>query len=172
LHASSLETKNFKTIAFSPDFFFWIGNFYGPLGMAWAKDFLGTTLPVRIFGLIFGSMATMESIEDYREAFLAHLRAGRSQGEPKTLYGPMHYILDLGGKRLRPILTLMCCELFGGKAQQAMGAAMAIETFHNFSLVHDDIMYRAPLRRGRATVHDKWELNQGLLSWTALLVLD
>jgi len=82
----------------------------------------------------------------------------------------MHYILDLGGKRLRPVLTLMCCELFGGKAQQAMGAAMAIETFHNFSLVHDDIMDRAPLRRGQATVHEKWDLNTGILSGDALLV--
>lgn len=112
----------------------------------------------------------MESIADYREAFLAHLRATRTHGEPETLYGPMHYILDLGGKRLRPVLTLMCCELFGGEARQAMGAAMAIETFHNFSLVHDDIMDRAPLRRGRATVHEKWGLNTGILSGDALLV--
>src|SRR5690606_3097418 len=95
---------------------------------------------------------------------------GRSQREPQSLYEPMHYILDLGGKRLRPVLTLMCCELFGGKADRAMGAAMAIETFHNFSLVHDDIMDKAPLRRGQATVHEKWDLNTGILSGDALLV--
>src|SRR5690606_25283420 len=118
----------------------------------------------------FGFMATLESIEGYREAFLAQLAAGRSQREPQSLYEPMHYILDLGGKRLRPVLTLMCCELFGGKADRAMGAAMAIETFHNFSQVHDDIMDKAPLRRGQATVHEKWDLNTGILSGDALLV--
>jgi len=115
-------------------------------------------------------MATLEFIDGYREAFLARLKAGGPVKEPRNLYEPMAYILDLGGKRLRPVLTLMCCELFGGKAQRAMDAALAVETFHNFSLVHDDIMDRAPLRRGQATVHEKWDLNTGILSGDALLV--
>lgn len=91
--------------------------------------------------------------------------------EPTNLYEPVHYILGLGGKRLRPILTLMTAEVFGGKAKDAMDAALAIEMFHNFSLVHDDIMDDAPLRRGKTTVHEKWDLNTGILSGDAMLIL-
>ena len=116
-----------------------------------------------VFWMYFWNMATLEFIDGYREAFLARLKAGGPVKEPRNLYEPMAYILDLGGKRLRPVLTLMCCELFGGKAQRAMDAALAVETFHNFSLVHDDIMDRAPLRRGQATVHEKWDLNTGTM---------
>src|SRR5690606_29335330 len=78
---------------------------------------------------------------------------------------------NLGGKRLRPVLTLMTADLFGGRHQDAMNAAMAIEIFHNFSLVHDDIMDDAPLRRGKQTVHEKWDLNTGILSGDAMLIV-
>ena len=82
----------------------------------------------------------------------------------------MDYILSLGGKRLRPILTLAACEAFGGDSQQALAPALGIEVFHNFSLVHDDIMDQAPLRRASETVHVKWDINTAILSGDALLV--
>jgi geranylgeranyl diphosphate synthase type II len=88
---------------------------------------------------------------------------------PEMLYDPMHYILQLGGKRLRPILSLMGSGIYGDPAK-AMPQAMAIELFHNFSLIHDDIMDAAPLRRGKTTVHMKWNENVGILSGDGMLV--
>jgi geranylgeranyl diphosphate synthase type II len=82
----------------------------------------------------------------------------------------MSYILGLGGKRLRPVLTLLAAELFGGKYEDAYDAAMAVEFFHNFSLIHDDIMDEAPIRRGKTTVHQKWDVNTGILSGDAMLI--
>lgn len=89
---------------------------------------------------------------------------------PENLYAPMRYILNLGGKRIRPVLTLMGCELFNTEYSDAKDAALAIEFFHNFSLIHDDIMDAAPLRRGEPTVHTKWNSNNAILSGDALLV--
>lgn len=83
---------------------------------------------------------------------------------PKEMYQPMAYIIGLGGKRIRPLLTLVGCDLFDEKPQQAIHAAMAVELFHNFSLIHDDILDNAPLRRGNATVHEKWNHNIAILS--------
>lgn len=100
-----------------------------------------------------------ESIADY--SFPKH---------PENLYAPMRYILDLGGKRIRPVLALMGCELFHSDFSKAKNAALAIEFFHNFSLIHDDIMDAAPLRRGEPTVHEKWNTNNAILSGDALLV--
>ncbi|MEN8879767.1 MAG: polyprenyl synthetase family protein, partial [Polaribacter sp.] len=91
--------------------------------------------------------------------------------EPKNLYEPVDYILKLGGKRIRPVLTLMAADIFGGSSKDALPAALAIEVFHNFTLVHDDIMDAAPLRRGQATVHEKWDINTGILSGDAMLIL-
>ena len=91
--------------------------------------------------------------------------------EPRNLYEPIRYILDLGGKRIRPVLTLMSAEIFDAPYQKALPAALAVEVFHNFSLVHDDIMDDAPLRRGKATVHEKWNINTGILSGDAMLIL-
>lgn len=91
--------------------------------------------------------------------------------EPQTLYEPIGYILSLGGKRLRPVLTLMSCSYFGGAYHKALNAALAVEWFHNFSLIHDDIMDEAPLRRGKETVHAKWDTNTGILSGDAMLIL-
>ena len=110
-------------------------------------------------------------IKEYKALFLEHLNKRVRIKEPKNLYTPITYILNLGGKRLRPILTLLSCDLFGGDRLEALDAALAIEMFHNFSLVHDDIMDDASLRRGNKTVHEKWNLNTGILSGDAMLVL-
>lgn len=89
---------------------------------------------------------------------------------PGNLYEPISYIMNLGGKRLRPIMLLMSAELFGCDPEKAVPAAMAIETFHNFTLIHDDIMDNAPLRRGRQTVHEKWNSNTAILSGDVMMV--
>lgn len=112
----------------------------------------------------------MHSVEYYQEKFNEHLTSRMAVKEPATLYEPMCYILGLGGKRLRPVLTLLTTELFGGKHEDAFDAAMAVEFFHNFSLIHDDIMDTAPLRRGKTTVHKKWDVNTGILSGDAMLI--
>ncbi|MCT1529393.1 polyprenyl synthetase family protein [Sphingobacterium daejeonense] len=91
--------------------------------------------------------------------------------QPADLYDPIKYILSLSGKRIRPVLVLMGAKLFGKEnLQEVVPASIAIEYFHNFSLIHDDIMDRAPLRRGKATVHQKWNDNVAILSGDALLV--
>jgi geranylgeranyl diphosphate synthase type II len=90
--------------------------------------------------------------------------------EPIELYEPITYIFSLGGKRIRPVMLLMAADMYGGDIQQAMPAALGIEIFHNFSLIHDDIMDRAPLRRGRQTVHEKWNANMAILSGDTMLV--
>ncbi|WP_184543381.1 polyprenyl synthetase family protein [Mucilaginibacter sp. FT3.2] len=89
---------------------------------------------------------------------------------PADLYEPISYILALGGKRLRPCLLLMACDLFGGEVESAIEPALAIEVFHNFTLMHDDIMDKAPLRRGKVTVHEKWNANVAILSGDAMMV--
>ena len=89
---------------------------------------------------------------------------------PKELYLPIGYALESGGKRIRPALVLMACELFGGDKERAVGAAMAIEVFHNFTLLHDDIMDNAETRRNRLTVHKKWDANTAILSGDAMMI--
>ncbi len=86
------------------------------------------------------------------------------------LYAPMAYLMGLPAKRVRPALVLMACELFGGRADDALDEALGIELFHNFTLMHDDIMDAAPLRRGQPTVHEKWNVNTAILSGDAMLV--
>jgi len=112
----------------------------------------------------------MQSIEQYRSEFITYLESRTKTRDPLNLYEPMTYILGLGGKRLRPVLTLMATEIFGTDLKKALDAALAIEVFHNFSLVHDDIMDDAPLRRGKTTVHEKWDINTGILSGDAMLI--
>ncbi len=112
----------------------------------------------------------MNTIIDYQNYFLEYLSQKVQNKEPKNLYEPISYILNLGGKRLRPVLVLMTSEIFGGNYQKALDAALAVEVFHNFSLVHDDIMDDAPLRRGKETVHEKWDINTGILSGDAMLI--
>lgn len=115
-------------------------------------------------------MTNSDAIERYRNLFISHLESKLTPKDPQNLYEPINYILNLGGKRMRPVLTLLTTELFGGNAEEALDAALAIEVFHNFSLVHDDIMDGAPLRRGKATVHEKWDINAGILSGDAMLI--
>ena len=91
-------------------------------------------------------------------------------GSPDGLYEPCSYIMSLGGKRLRPALAVMAADLAGGKPEAALPVGWAVELFHNFSLIHDDIMDEAPLRRGRPTVHTRWNLNTGILSGDAMLI--
>ncbi|MCG2610146.1 polyprenyl synthetase family protein [Flavobacterium sp. SM15] len=113
----------------------------------------------------------MHSISEYQSFISSHFSELSIEREPKNLYEPIQYILSLGGKRIRPVLTLMGAEVFDANYKSALAAATAVEVFHNFSLVHDDIMDDAPLRRGHETVHEKWDLNTGILSGDAMLIL-
>lgn len=113
----------------------------------------------------------MLSIEKYQDHFISYLENYSTIKEPKNLYEPIDYILGLGGKRLRPVLTLMTADIFNADYKKALDAALSIEVFHNFSLVHDDIMDDAPLRRGETTVHEKWDINTGILSGDAMLIM-
>lgn len=113
----------------------------------------------------------MQTIQAYQDFFLKYLQQQHFLRDPKNLYEPIDYILGLGGKRMRPVLTLMAAEVFDVSFEKALPAATAVEVFHNFSLVHDDIMDDAPLRRGKVTVHEKWNLNTGILSGDAMLIL-
>ncbi|KJD35188.1 polyprenyl synthetase [Tamlana sedimentorum] len=113
----------------------------------------------------------MQSIDEYRDHFVTFLDEFVTEKQPENLYNPINYILNLGGKRLRPVLTLMTADIFGGHFKNALNAALSVEVFHNFSLVHDDIMDDAPLRRGHKTVHEKWDVNTGILSGDAMLIL-
>ncbi|WP_196895851.1 polyprenyl synthetase family protein [Aureivirga marina] len=111
------------------------------------------------------------NIERYKSIFLSHLEEKSIEKEPVNLYAPINYILNLGGKRLRPILALLSTDVFNGNPKDALDVALAIEVFHNFTLIHDDIMDDAPLRRGKETVHEKWDINTGILSGDAMLIL-
>ena len=91
--------------------------------------------------------------------------------EPAELYDPITYTLNLGGKRIRPLLVLIGCDLFDGDPEKAGAAALAIELFHNFTLLHDDIMDKAPLRRGKETVYKKWNTNVAILSGDTMFAL-
>ena len=113
----------------------------------------------------------MQHIQFYQDAFTSHLEGFTQDREPESLYSPVNYILQLGGKRLRPVLTLMTAEIFNADYKKALDAALSIEVFHNFSLIHDDIMDDAPLRRGYQTVHEKWDVNTGILSGDAMLIM-
>ncbi|WP_343328906.1 polyprenyl synthetase family protein [Polaribacter staleyi] len=107
----------------------------------------------------------------YQKDFINYLESKKWVNEPKNLYEPIDYIIKLGGKRMRPVLTLMAADIFSGTYEKAMPAALAVEVFHNFTLIHDDIMDDAPLRRGKVTVHEKWDINTGILSGDAMLIL-
>jgi len=112
-------------------------------------------------------MHTTEQLQQILDNAIQNLKF---PDHPKQLYDPITYIINLGGKRIRPLLVLMATELFGEDANESVHAAMAIEIFHNFTLVHDDIMDNAPLRRGQATVHEKWSANVAILSGDVMMV--
>jgi geranylgeranyl diphosphate synthase type II len=90
--------------------------------------------------------------------------------QPKELYEPIRYLMSLGGKRFRPLMTLMAASLYTDDWQKALKPAQAVEVFHNFTLMHDDIMDCAPLRRGKPTVHEKWNANTAILSGDVMLI--
>jgi geranylgeranyl diphosphate synthase, type II len=113
----------------------------------------------------------MQELVFFKEVLEQSLHRRKIPSDPKRLYEPVQYILSLGGKRLRPVLTLLTCDFFSEDYKKAIDAALAVELFHNFSLIHDDIMDAAPLRRGKETVHAKWDLNTGILSGDAMLIL-
>ena len=90
---------------------------------------------------------------------------------PAELYDPVRYILSLGGKRMRPALTLMACSVFSDSIHRAIKPALAMEVFHNFTLLHDDLMDSSELRRGKKTVHEKWNPNIAILSGDVMSIL-
>jgi geranylgeranyl diphosphate synthase, type II len=100
-----------------------------------------------------------------------HLENVRFPEKPSELYDPVRYILSLGGKRIRPALVLLACDMFAGSVDSALNPAIAIEIFHNFTLLHDDIMDRSELRRGNPTVHMKWNENVAILSGDVMSIL-
>ena len=108
--------------------------------------------------------------DEMLEMFEATLRQMQTPEEPKLLYTPIIYSMSGGGKRLRPVLLLLANEAFGGEAADAMPAAMAVEVFHNFTLLHDDIMDNAAVRRGKPSVYAKWGGNVAILSGDAMLI--
>ena len=111
----------------------------------------------------------METIKQLQQDFAEFLANTDLNGQPKELYEPISYTLLQSGKRLRPVLCLLANEMFGGDEQEALWPALALETFHNFTLIHDDIMDKAPLRRGKETVYQKWNADIAILSGDAML---
>ena len=112
----------------------------------------------------------MSSIKIYQQFIEQEIRKHRFGKEPVSLYEPIRYLMGLGGKRMRPMLTLLAYALYKEDVKKAVPYAVAVEAFHNFTLMHDDIMDNAPLRRGNVTVHEKWNVNTAILSGDVMLV--
>ena len=113
-------------------------------------------------------MYTSTEIQHLVNDFIAHIPSERS---PKSLYEPIEYVLSAGGKRIRPVLLLMAYNLYRDDIAPAMWTASGLETYHNYTLLHDDLMDKADMRRGRQTVHNKWNENTAILSGDSMLVL-
>src|SRR5258706_3481996 len=109
-------------------------------------------------------------VEKYLSLIEAEIRKQKFGTQPRSLYEPIRYIMSLGGKRLRPLLTTLSYSLYHRDVEKIMPYAVAVEAFHNFTLMHDDIKDKAPLRRGKATVHKKWIVNTAILSGDVMLV--
>jgi len=112
----------------------------------------------------------MQKIVELQELVSKRIQEQKYSKFPQELYDPLDYIMSLGGKRMRPVLVLLAHHLYSNNHEEAMDAAIAVETFHNFSLIHDDIMDAAPIRRGKPTVHEKWNHNTAILSGDVMLV--
>jgi len=112
----------------------------------------------------------MKTYQQLFELFTSNINEAEYGENPKELYEPINYMMQLGGKRLRPILSLLACNLFSQNVEKALHAAHAIEVFHNFTLVHDDIMDNAPLRRGKETVYKKWNMPIAILSGDLMMI--
>tara|TARA_R110002096_G_scaffold86220_4_gene198610 strand:- start:9775 stop:10761 length:987 start_codon:yes stop_codon:yes gene_type:complete len=115
-------------------------------------------------------MINDNKLEDIRISLEQHIQELELKGNPPELYDPITYLMGFGGKRIRPLLTLLAYGLYKEDYQKVLTPAAAIEVFHNFTLMHDDIMDNAPLRRGKATVHEKWDDNTAILSGDVMLV--
>jgi geranylgeranyl diphosphate synthase type II len=113
----------------------------------------------------------MMTLDNYREIVEDHLPSLLEGGSPEELYEPIRYVISLGGKRLRPVIALAACDLCGGKQEDVLHPALGLEVFHNFTLLHDDIMDAAPIRRGAPTVHIKWDANRAILSGDTMFAL-
>ncbi|MBU0764253.1 MAG: polyprenyl synthetase family protein [Bacteroidetes bacterium] len=113
----------------------------------------------------------MYSFSELQAIVEQEIQSRRFNDEPHGLYAPVNYVLSLGGKRLRPVLTLASCNLFSPDISKAIGAAIGIEIFHNFTLLHDDVLDNADKRRNRPAVHVKWDINTAILSGDAMSVL-
>ena len=113
----------------------------------------------------------MESIMEYKEMIIRGLKNISLNHKPDSLYDPVKYFLDIGGKRVRPILTLMSSSSFNCEPKIALNAALSVELFHNFTLIHDDIMDSANSRRGKETIHNKWGINSAILSGDVMLIM-
>ena len=112
----------------------------------------------------------MQTLSQFQLDFHNYLEANQFKTPPLELYDPVNYILSIGGKRIRPVLSLMSCALFDDHYQKALPVAFAVEVFHNFTLLHDDIMDEAPIRRGKPTVHIKYDVNTGILSGDVMMI--
>jgi geranylgeranyl diphosphate synthase type II len=113
----------------------------------------------------------MRTIKEYQNLIQSVIEKEIIHREPIELYDPINYTLTMGGKRLRPLLTLLTCDIFEGDIHQALYPALGLETFHNFTLLHDDIMDKAPIRRGLPTVYKKWDANRAILSGDTMMVM-
>jgi len=113
----------------------------------------------------------MLNLKSYAELIEVELNNIQLPNSPIALYEPITYFLQIGGKRIRPILTLLAAELFSLEKKTVIPQALAIEIFHNFTLIHDDIMDQAPLRRNQLTVHEKWDNNVAILTGDALMII-
>ena len=113
----------------------------------------------------------MEKIKQLQQDFADFMAKTDFGGQPTELYDPIAYTILQSGKRLRPMLCLLANDMFGGDEKQALWPALALETFHNFTLIHDDIMDKAPLRRGKETVYQKWNSDIAILSGDAMLAM-
>ncbi|HZX74196.1 MAG TPA: polyprenyl synthetase family protein [Cyclobacteriaceae bacterium] len=108
-------------------------------------------------------------INEYLSWIESEIQTQKFGSQPKSLYEPIRYIMGLGGKRLRPLLTLLAYSLYKKDTKRVVPFAVAVEAFHNFTLMHDDIMDNAPLRRGKPTVHEKWNVNTAIISGDVML---
>jgi geranylgeranyl diphosphate synthase, type II len=111
-----------------------------------------------------------KSLNQYSQLIEQEIKKHKFGKQPASLYEPIRYLMGLGGKRMRPLLTLLSYSLYQDNVKDIVPYAVAVEAFHNFTLMHDDIMDKAPLRRGKATVHEKWNVNTAILSGDVMLV--
>src|SRR5687768_18310799 len=112
----------------------------------------------------------MQLLKTYQFWIEQEIKKNKFGKQPASLYEPIRYLMGLGGKRMRPLLTLLSYSLYKDDAEKIVPYAAAVEAFHNVTLMHDDIMDKAPIRRGKSTVHEKWTVNTAILSGDVMLV--